>query len=122
MIKSKKGTVKISGDVRESFADYMVITRGLCKMLQDHEDMEREKAEEKIREIVDIALLPEEDLKKKVEDMKRQILGEVLDAMKDISEVLCKDHGENAEKQEGGACDDCGGKGACRCGTDETDG
>ena len=88
MIKSKKGTVEISGDVCESFADYMVITQGLRKMLQDHEDMEREKAEEKIREMVDIALL---------EDMKRQILGEVLDAMKDISKVLGKEAKEDAD-------------------------
>lgn len=97
MIKSKKGTVEISGDVCESFADYMVITQGLCKMLQDREDMEREKAEEKIREMVDIALLPEEDLEKKLEDMKRKTLGEVLDMMKDISKVLGKDHGEEDE-------------------------
>ncbi len=97
MIKSKKGTVEISGDVCESFADYMVITQGLRKMLQDHEDMEREKAEEKIREMVDIALLQEEDLEKKLEDMKRQILGEVLDAMKDISKVLGKEAKEDAD-------------------------
>ena len=84
MIKSKKRTVEISGDVCESFADYMVITRGLRKMLQDHENMEREKAEEKIREMVDIALLPEEDIETKLEDMKQKILGEVLDMMKDI--------------------------------------
>lgn len=121
MIKTEKGTVEISGDVCEVFADYVVITQGLCKMLQDHEDMEREKAEEKIREMVDIALLPEEDLEKKLEDMKRKMLGEVLDMMKDISSVLGKDHGENVEKQEGGACDGCSGEGACRCGADEAD-
>lgn len=97
MIKSKKGTVEISGDVYESFADYVVITQGLCKMFQEHEDMEREKAEEKIREMVDIALLPEEDLEKKLEDMKRKALGEVLDMMKDISSVLGKDRGEEDE-------------------------
>lgn len=121
MIKSKKGTAEISGNECEVFADYMVITQGLCKMLQDREDMEREKAEEKIREMVDIALLPEEDLEPKLEDMKRKMLGEVLDMMKDISSFLGKDHGENVEKQEGGACDDCCSEGACRCGTDETD-
>lgn len=122
MIKTEKGSISFEGDKFELMTDFCFITHCLYKdVFQKGEGMTPEEAEEKILENINIALMPDVDLKKKVEDMKRQILGEVLDAMKDISKVLCEDHGENAEKQEGGACDGCGGKGSCRCGTDEAD-
>lgn len=87
MIKTEKGTVEISGNICEVFADYGVITQGLCKMLQDHEDMEHEKAEETIRKYIDIAFLSEEDLDKELEEIKQKMQRIVSNKLKEFLDI-----------------------------------
>lgn len=98
MIKTEKGDINFIGDKFELMTDFCFITHCLYEdVFQMREGMTPEEAEEKILESINIALMPDVDLKKKVEDKKRQILGEVLDMMQDISKVLGKDHGEEDE-------------------------
>lgn len=87
MINSKKGTVEISGNICEVFADYGVITQGLCKMLQEHEDMEREKAEETIRKYIDIAFSSEEVPDKELGEIKQKMQRIVLDKLKEFLDI-----------------------------------
>lgn len=87
MIKTEKGTVSFRGDGAEIMEDFCIVTNSLCKILQEHEDMEREKAEETIRKYIDIAFSSEEDPDKELEEIKQKMQRIVSDKLKEFLDI-----------------------------------
>lgn len=101
MIKTEKGRVELEGTVNEVMTDFTAAASVLYNVLQRDLRMSPEQAKAALKDAVDVSAMSGEDLRKHCAELKTELF--------------------DVRKQEGGACDGCGGKGSCRCGTDEAD-
>lgn len=102
MLKVENGRVELGGDVKEVMMDFAAAASILVHVVQRDFRMSPEQAKAVLKDAVNVGTMSSEELRAHCTELKTAL--------------------RDAKKQEGGACDGCGGKGACRCGTDEADG
>lgn len=101
MLKSENGRVEIGGDVKEVMMDFAAAASILLHVVQRDFRMSPEQAKAALKDAVDVGAMSTEELRTHCTELKTAL--------------------RDAKKQEGGACDGCGGEGSCRRGTDEAD-
>ena len=82
MIKQKNGTTRFKGTLGEVLDDYRLVTKNLIRLIEVEENVTREEAIEKVKEVQTHGLMTDEELTKfmdeKIAEFASKLLSKIL--------------------------------------------